>query len=278
MMDYPVQEVIEKRRSVRTYQAVDLSPEDRAKIMSYAERLDNPFGVQVTLHFLSTKAQDQKLGTYGVIKGATTFIGVTVRDEDFALEALGYSFEKMVLYATSLGLGTCWLAGTFNRNAFTTAIGLEEGELFPVISPLGYPADGKRLTESLFRRTLGANQRKDWSTLFFEDDFDTPLTAASAGDYALPLRMLLLAPSAANKQPWRILKDSQGYHFFARIEAKADQKHSFLVQRIDLGIAACHFQLTAEENRLAGHFSKMVSKEWKQPEGLMYLFSWLTES
>ena len=53
-----------------------------------------------------------KLGTYGFIKGAYSFIASSTVREEFALESLGYQMEKIVLKATELGLGTCWLGGT----------------------------------------------------------------------------------------------------------------------------------------------------------------------
>ena len=44
----------------------------------------------------------EKLGTYGVIKGATLYVGATISNETYSLEALGYDFEQFVLYAASL--------------------------------------------------------------------------------------------------------------------------------------------------------------------------------
>lgn len=57
---------------------------------------------------------------------------------NMSLEALGYSFESLILYATSLGLGTCWLGGTFDHSGFASAMDLKEGYLFPAISPIGH--------------------------------------------------------------------------------------------------------------------------------------------
>ena len=54
----------------------------------------------------------------GIIKGAKDFLAITVKDEAFAMEAVGYQFENLVLYATDMGLGTVWLAGTFSRKDF----------------------------------------------------------------------------------------------------------------------------------------------------------------
>lgn len=108
-----MRETIEKRRSVRTYDGRPLAEEHKAKLMECAESLSNPFGVPVTVRLLATEtASSQKMGTYGVIKGTKTFLGVTVPKGGLSLEAAGYSFEQLVLYAASLGVGTCWLAAT----------------------------------------------------------------------------------------------------------------------------------------------------------------------
>lgn len=88
----PVEETIKKRSSVRTYEERSLSATDKEKLMQFADNLSNPFGEKVKFHFIekSTDGNGEKLGTYGVIKGATSFIGVSVSDTEFGLEAVGY--------------------------------------------------------------------------------------------------------------------------------------------------------------------------------------------
>ena len=278
-MDFPVEQTIKQRYSVRTYQERPISEEDKEKLMAYANSLSNPFETHVSFHLLETKntQNSQKLGTYGVIKGTKVFIGVTVPAGELALEAVGYDFEKLVLHATHLGIGTCWLAATFNRSAFTTAIGVKESELFPAISPIGYPAEKKSLTESLFRMTLKSNQRKPWNTLFFKNDFKTPLTEMDAKAYAFPLEMLRLAPSATNKQPWRVVQSNGAYHFYAEIDPGNSDENLVIIQRVDVGIGASHFHLAALEKDLSGKFEKLVNLDIAAPKDLRYLFSWVPE-
>ncbi|MDZ7838929.1 MAG: nitroreductase family protein [Actinomycetota bacterium] len=63
----------------------------------------------------------RNLGTYGIIKGAKYFIGGTINKNDkrnYCLVDFGYVFEKIILFITDLGLGTCWLGGTFNKKVF----------------------------------------------------------------------------------------------------------------------------------------------------------------
>lgn len=52
-----------------------------------------------------------------VILGAETYIGAKCKRQEHAELAFGYSFEKLVLFATTLGLGTACLAATLDRPA-----------------------------------------------------------------------------------------------------------------------------------------------------------------
>lgn len=278
-LDFPVEQTVKLRHSVRTYQQTNpISEPDKEKLMAYANALSNPFGVPVSFHLLETKdSHAKKLGTYGVIKGTNVYIGVTVPSGTLSLEAAGYTFEKLILYATSLGIGTCWLAGTFDRNAFASAIGVKADEQFPAISPVGYASEKRSLTESVFRKAISSDKRKSWSELFFKDRFDTPLTNADAGKYALPLELLRLAPSAVNKQPWRIVQSNDVYHFYAQIDLSKADKHPIIIERVDVGIGASHFHLAALEKGLSGTFETLTDVNVASSKDLRYLFSWVPE-
>lgn len=275
-MDFSVKSVVEQRYSVRTFDNRPVEKEVKDKILSYAAKLENPLGPHMNVKFIEKEASPdgEKLGTYGVIKGAGLFLGTTIANEEGALEALGYEFEQLVLYITSLGLGTCWLGGTFNKGAFAEAMQVKEQELFPIISPVGYPA-GKRIYEKLFRKTLKADSRLPWEKIFFADGFHRPLSKEDAGEYEFPLEMLRQAPSAANKQPWRVVFDGKAFHFY--------EKHSISeagpvdMQRIDVGIAICHFHLAAMEKNLCGRFEKAEPAELAVPADTTYVASWIME-
>lgn len=270
-----IEQIIEERHSIRNYEQRALSPDDRGKIVGRLSSLTNPFQVNVSFRLLETaKAEHgRKLGTYGVIKGATSFIAATVPDGALALEGLGYSFEALVLYLTSIGLGTCWLGGTFNRSEFAREMGVKEGDLFPVISPVGYPSDKRRVGDLLARRLAKSDQRKEWNALFFNQDFSHPLSDASAGAFAFPLEMLRLAPSAANRQPWRIVREDTAFHFYEM--QSYGEKNGIDIQRVDLGIASCHFHLAAQERNLPGRIQVLPAPAIKTPPQTHYVFSWL---
>ncbi|MGM0395901.1 MAG: nitroreductase family protein [Bacillota bacterium] len=278
-INFNIEEVIEKRYSVRSYIDKVVEEEKIKDIQDFIDTLDNPFGKKVKFHFLdSEEMKDQRtLGTYGVIRDATQFIGATVRQEDFSLEALGYEFETLILYLAHLGLGTCWLGGTFNRKGFAKAMNVEEGELFPIISPFGYDSEKKHIKEMAMRRMIDADTRKDWKELFFKGDFRTPLTKEESGELAFPLEMVRLGPSASNKQPWRVVLRDKAVHFYEDREPGYSDRFPYDIQRIDMGIAAAHFDLSVREKGITGHFDTKSDPGIELPENMEYVFSWIRE-
>ena len=277
-LEFSIEETVKTRYSTRTYTDQPISDETREKINNYINTLSNPFSVKVSFRLLESNNSEnsEKLGTYGVIKGSNNYIGATVENCELALEALGYEFEKLILYLTSLGLGTCWLGGTFNRSSFKNAFEVKENEIFPAISPFGYPSSKKRIADSLVRIVAKSDQRKPWSELFYNKKFSDPLAFEDVDAYAFPLEMVRLAPSASNKQPWRIVKDGRTYHFY-ELQAKGySTRFGYDIQKVDIGIAACHFHLAALEKDLKGEFKKLQTPTLDMPEQTEYIFSWVS--
>ena len=58
---------------------------------------------------------------------------------------------------------------------------------------------------------------------------------------------LILAPSAVNKQPWRVVVADDTIHFYLVRSKGVGHGEKLDMQMIDMGIALCHFALTAEE-------------------------------
>ena len=278
-IDFSIEEVVKKRYSVRNYKDVGIEAEKINEIKVFIDSLDNPFGKEVHLHLfhIEDSKEKKKLGTYGVIKGARNYIGTTIKLESMTLEALGYEFEALVLYLAHLGLGTCWLGGTFDRKGFARAMNIKEGELLPIISPYGYAADKKHIAELAMRKMIKADHRKDWNELFFIKDFNTALSKEEAGDFAFPLEMVRLAPSASNKQPWRVVVEDDVLHFYEQREPGYSDVFPYDIQRVDLGIAAAHFDFSVREKGIKGQFKIESPSEIRLPKNIEYAFSWIKD-
>lgn len=248
-MSYSVKELIKKRKSVRTYDGRELTAEDRKSLEEYVGALTNPFDIPVEFRLLDVK----EFGLSSpVITGANTYLAAKVkRVENFEI-AFGYSFEKACLYALSLGVGTVMLAASLNRKAFEKAMEVKEDEVLAVASPVGYPAAKRSLRESLMRSGIKADERFDFEKLYFDGSFEKSLTKERAGDFAEALEMVRLAPSAVNKQPWRAVVDGDRVHFYEQKSVKDSPLGD--VQKVDMGIALAHFDLTMEEDGVSGAF------------------------
>ena len=235
-------DVIKGRRSVRTFDGRALTDEDRTALIEYSRSIRNPYDIPVEFVFLD--AAEHGLSS-PVIAGEKLYVAGKVAKKAHAEEAFGFSFEKLVLFAWSLGVGTTWIGGTMSRGQFEKAAGLKAGEMMPCVSPLGYPAKKMSVRETLMRKGVKADERKNAAALFFDGDFSTPLTAENENVMAA-LEMVRLAPSAVNRQPWRIVRIGSAYAFYLQHAKGYVSEATGDLQKVDLGIALCHFMSGAE--------------------------------
>ena len=283
----PITELIRQRYSCRKYQD---KPIDGGKQLLLSDFLGlksaGPLRTRTRFTLVAATNRDRQslrgLGTYGVIRGAVGFIVGAVERAAKDLEDYGYLMEHAVLFATDLGLGTCWLGGTFSKSGFAKKIALTAEEVMPAVTVVGYMAGDSRLG-GWIRKRAGSDLRFPWESLFFDKKFGEPLTPERTGLYAEPLEMVRLAPSASNKQPWRIVRVGDAWHFFLQ-RTKGYGEGSLLfrllhladLQRVDMGIAMCHFELTARELGLAGHWVIDEPDIEKPDESMEYTVSWRT--
>ncbi|NQX47034.1 nitroreductase family protein [Paenibacillus tritici] len=262
-MGKAVMEMMEKRKSVRTYETTPIDAAAHAAIMEYLaeeENLRGPFGGRTGVEWIWVKGggsegKGMKLGAYGIIVNPQAYLAGSVRNDKLALLEFGYTFQKLILFATGLGLGTCWIGGTFNRKSFARELELAEGEIIPCITPLGYAREKQRLLDATMRYVVKADNKKPWAELFYDGSFGSRLTPEAAGRLAVPVEMVRIGPSASNKQPWRLVlsPDRKKMHFYLQHTPNySGNKLGFQMQRIDIGIAACNFGLTCRELGIAG--------------------------
>jgi hypothetical protein len=207
-----------------------------------------------------------------------------IRDRPGALEDFGYLLELLVLKAADLEIGSCWLGGTFTKSRFARLMDLEPDETIPAVISIGYPHDRQAFLDRVSRVYAGSDRRLPWDSLFFKDFWDIPLTSESAGAFLEALILLRLAPSASNKQPWRILNSGSLWHFYLRRTPNYPPPViDFLLgladlQRIDIGIAMAHFELGAKESGQHGSWYVSDPQLTQPDQHLEYIASWLPEN
>jgi len=283
---HPIDQLVKQRFSCRSYLNKPVEEQTRLRLADYSTSLHTgPFGARMRFELVAAREQDQKalknLGTYGFIKGATGFIIGVIKDDEKNLEDFGYLMENIILFATDIGLGTCWLGGTFTKSSFSKRVSLHPGELIPAVIAVGYCAKKSSTFEALIRNRAGADRRLSWENLFFDTMFGETLSPQAAGDYASALEVVRRGPSASNRQPWRIVKDGNMWHFY--LQRTPGYRERMLVrlftvadmQRIDMGIAMCHFELMARDRGLDGHWVINTPDIEKFDEFTEYSVSWV---
>jgi nitroreductase len=280
----PVSEIIRQRYSCRTYEPRPIDAAVRAEFATFlAAESQGPFGVRGRFRLVTATENDRAslkgLGTYGFIKDAPGFVVGAATDGPKALEDFGYQLERVILAATDRGLATCWLGGTFSKSGFARKIELAKGELMPAVASIGYGIHEVRSSDRI-RKSAGSDSRRPPESLFFAGDFAHPLSVADAGPYAPALEAVRWAPSASNRQPWRIVQQNGAWHFYLE-RTKGYGKGTLLfrllrladLQRVDIGIAMCHFELAAGERGLAGAWT--VADPKIAAGGREYSATWL---
>ncbi len=237
-----IMEIIKGRKSVRTFDGTPVSDSHRKAIEEYIKGISNPFDIPV--EFVLLDAKEHGLSS-PVLSGEGLYVAGKVEKKPYADVAFGYSFEQLVLYAWSLGIGTVWIGGTMKREVFESAAHLRDGEMMPCVSPLGYPAKKRAIKETMMRKGIGADSRIPAEKLFFESEWGNALTPS--GEMADILEMVRWAPSAVNKQPWRIIEKDGVYHFYEKKDKGYVNDATGDLQKIDVGIALCHFVMGLED-------------------------------
>lgn len=276
----PIRTTIESRISCRTYQEKSIDKHDKAQLLAFCDSLQVGLkGEKITFRLIEFGSDDlkgMKLAYYGLFKNARNFIVGIIDRSDFTHVSFGHTFEHVVLKATELGVGTCWL-GYFNPYLIQD-ITIAEHQIIPAICAAGYPAEKSTFKEKIARFAIRASKRKNWEKLFFDGDFTVPLTQQTAGKYAGPLEYLRLAPSSGNTQPWRVVKQESRnvFHFFKHIVSdRYEKKH---LHDIDLGIAMCHFELGCAEQQLTGGWEVRGHGLASIPAKTAYIMSWVEKS
>lgn len=169
-------------------------------------------------------------GSYGVFTNPRNYLAAVVDTATpDAYERAGYFAERFAIKAVSLGLGTCFVGGTYDSKKVKAQKRAGERILFIVL--IGYPAEK---TKFMARLTAGfIHLRKKGPEDFFEPKGELPEAEDRHPELKDGLEAVACAPSALNRRPARItVKDG---------ELCAGVKEGNEGYLIDLGIVKFNF-------------------------------------
>ena len=229
-------EAVEKRISCRAYRNEKIDSDTLQRLSDYIAELNRESGLRFQICTtdsptikLSAAMFDGDVYTYAVLVGG---------DDPITSEKVGYYGQKLVLYATRLGLGTCWVAGTYDSKSITAEV--SEGEKVWDVIPMGYAHDRTPAKQRVIRATIRKRDRK------IEDFVESDMSFDELPDWLRQsVKAVKLGPSAVNQQPVNIVyRDGR---VFAKI-----WKNGHGLQFNDLGIAKYQFEVGAAAHGVVG--------------------------
>ena len=246
-------DAIAVRRSRRRYSDRKVAEATLAELHEFCGRFQFAPGVRVALAEGSgevfTAVVSTLAGAYGRVEGAP-YTAAFIGRHDNELEA-GYVGEAFILEATRLGLDTCWVAGSFDRELAAQAFELGQGEEVYAVSPVGHALDRKQFAEKLMSAAVRSAARRQ-----VEDIAPGLVRGVGPVHVAWPtwaitaVEAARLAPSGANGQPWRFRLEGG-----ALLMGHADK--TYWTAPIDYGIAMLHVELGAAHEGVTGAWERL---------------------
>ena len=162
------------------------------------------------------------------------YAAFVARKDPFEEEKVGFYGERFVLLAKMLGLSTCWVAGTYDRES--ARVDLAADEVLHDVIPLGYAPEKMPLKQRTIRSAIRGRSKKQ------EDLYRGPVPLSQAPEWLQAcIDAVWKGPSAINEQPVVFAQDTLD----SPIRAELSRVKSGM-EYCDLGIAKYHFQVVAE--------------------------------
>lgn len=210
-------DIMKNRHSVRAYENKEIPQSLKETLCSCIHDCNVQSGLHMKLILDEPNAFRSRLAHYGQFSGVQNYILVAGKKSDTNIdEKCGYYGEKVVLLAQELGLNTCWVALTFNKNVVKSH--LADDEKLVLVIAIGYGKEN------------GSPHRSKKAAEVMKTDGEVPTW------FLKGIEAALLAPTAINQQKFTFtLKEHQ-------VLAKAGIA---FYSKIDLGIVKYHFELGA---------------------------------
>lgn len=222
-------EAINIRTSRRTYIDAALDENQIEKLQKLIDEYNKIGGFRIELITNNGEAFKGFTRSYGMLSGVSHYLGfIADKNDPFADEKIGYYGQLLVLHATTLELGTCWVGGTFSKAKTPFKLTLKERlACLITVGKVETTPTGKEA----FIYKLTHRKTKSASEMMMTTDTNTPSW------FLQGMEAVVKAPSAMNKQPVII-------HYDKDIVSANIKKARYLVD-FDLGIAKLHFEIGA---------------------------------
>ncbi|MCI1635570.1 nitroreductase family protein [Bifidobacterium sp.] len=236
-------DAIDIRKTTRNYDPESLAEDHIRKINATISAVNTLSGLHIQL-INDCPEVFAEANTSGHFTNANNVIAIVGPSQSaISHEQAGFYAQRIVLAATLFGLGTGWVAGSWDRQAAEQRCSINPDEALYLGITIGYPADQARMLSSSFTelREEQLNHRSSITLAEATSEMDDHERNAAPSWFLDGVRAALKAPSAMNRQTTRFRYEASSKSVTAYITPGASSH--FLLN--DLGIAKLHFQIGA---------------------------------
>jgi nitroreductase len=165
-------DVVKTRTSIRTYSDKEVEDEKLRYVLDCA-RLAPSWANKQCWRFIVVKNKDViaeiaknslinrwlKTAPVIIVACADPTDSGTNKDIEYFKVDVAIALENLVLAATDVNLGTCWIGG-FNEEKIKTQLEIPKRIRIIALTPLGYPADKKKLVSKITSLIVNGGKRK----------------------------------------------------------------------------------------------------------------------
>ncbi|MDQ7094401.1 nitroreductase family protein [Desulfosporosinus sp. PR] len=216
---------IENRISRRKFEKEPVTSSEKKIIISLINELNEASGLAMAFLEDGSNAFQKLRKSYGLFTNVRSVILMKGNKELKNLkERIGYYGEDLVLAITDLGLGTCWVGGTFDKEELI----VDDSEELVCVVLVGKVA-APSLTEKMMRSATHRKVKNMAERII--SDQPVPQWVQNG------MKAVLLAPSAKNTQ--------KAMFKYENNILSAQIADDYSLDLTDLGIAKKHFELEA---------------------------------
>ena len=157
-----VYDAIMARRSVRAYEDKPIPDDILLKVLEAGRAAPSAINAQ-PWHFIVVKdaskreVLSKRMFTRFLAESPVVIVGCGERDKRYHMVDVSIAMQQMVLTATAMGLGTCWV-GDFDDKVVCGLLKIPEKYNIVCLLAMGYPRDkldlGAKLVRSRSRKKL----------------------------------------------------------------------------------------------------------------------------
>lgn len=236
-------DAINIRTAVRAYDPDPIDDDQARQLDMTIDAVNTLSGVSIQL-VRNQPAVFADANASGHLTNAVNYLAVVgPNNDDEARERAGFYTERVVLAATLRGLGTCWVAGSWNRDEATRHCHVADGEELYLGVVIGHPEHHLDRMAMSYDELVSFRDSHRGSKTY--EQFTAPMSdeaRATAPDwFKAGVEAAMKAPSALNRQPIVFFYNPEDDTAAAMIDPNVETGQAMN----DLGIAKLHFQIGA---------------------------------